>query len=118
MRILPRDLSDWQRNDGREATAPFTVFLDGAPNQYWTEPAGHNSGALRNCGALKGNEFVALPLGLLEDGAILEACKNMTFTEYPLPECQPTKEHILQRGQQFNLQTPSSVCLLRGRYLD
>ena len=34
LRLLPPDLPNWERNDGQEARAPFTVFADGKPNRY------------------------------------------------------------------------------------
>ena len=37
LRLLPGDLSDWRRNDGKGEDAPFTAFAEGQPDRYWPE---------------------------------------------------------------------------------
>ena len=76
-RILPPDLSSWLRNDGREATAPFTAYADGQPDKWWPEVVNPTQGLVRNTGAVKGDEFVALPIGILDGGATLRARRPM-----------------------------------------
>lgn len=116
MKILPRDLSDWKANDGLEPSAPFTVFLDGTSNNYWKEPDRHKAGLLRACGASSGAEFVVLPVGILEEGAVLEARAAMAFTEYSLPDCQASPVRNFAKGERFELHAASGTCLLRGRH--
>lgn len=116
MKILPRDLSDWKTNDGLEPSAPFTVFLDGTPNAYWKTPEQHKTGLLRACGATSGPEFIVLPVGILEEGAVLEVRAAMAFTEYSLPDCQGSPVRNLAKGERFELNAALGTCLLRGRY--
>ena len=80
-KLLPPDLASWTRNDGIETGAPFTVFCDAQPNQYWPSlAAGARSptnGCVRNIGATKGNDFVCLPMGILPGAVVLEARKPL-----------------------------------------
>lgn len=71
--ILPADLPAWQRNDGKEADAPFTVFAGGQPDRYVTAIPASRDGCVRNVGSRKGNRFVCLPMGIRPAGLQLAA---------------------------------------------
>jgi len=77
--ILPADLSSWVRNDGLEASAPFTVFCNGQANTYWPTVASPTSGCDRNIGSAKGREFVCFPMGILSGGVTLQARRAVKF---------------------------------------
>ena len=44
--ILPPDFSSWVRNDGREASAPFTTYCMGQANKWWPEVSGATNGVV------------------------------------------------------------------------
>ena len=71
--LLPPDLASWTRNDGIESPAPFTVFCNGKPNQYWPDARQPTNGCVRNIGSSKGGEVVCLPMGILDGGVTFEA---------------------------------------------
>jgi hypothetical protein len=77
--ILPPDLSSWVRNDGLEASAPFTVFCNGQPNTYWPAVASPATGCDRNIGSTRGREFVCFPMGILSGGVTLQARRAVKF---------------------------------------
>ena len=80
--ILPPDLPDWTRNDGKEAAAPFTVFCNGQANKYWNQVSGATDGCYWNVGGIKGNQFVCCPVGILSGGLTLQARRDVSFTVY------------------------------------
>jgi hypothetical protein len=77
--ILPPDLPGWVRNDGLQAEAPFTALCDGRADAYWTEAPGAASGCHRCCGATKGREFLAFPMGILPGGVELRARRPLAL---------------------------------------
>lgn len=80
MRLLPPDLANWQRNDGKEADAPFTVFAGGKADRYWPEVDSRLDGCVRNTGSRKGKRFVCVPIGIRHAGLVLEARKPVRFS--------------------------------------
>jgi hypothetical protein len=80
MRLLPPDLANWQRNDGKETGAPFTVFAGGKANRYWPDADSGADGCVRNIGSRKGSRFVCVPIGIQPGGLTLEARKPMRFS--------------------------------------
>lgn len=82
LRLLPPDLPNWQRNDGKGQSAPFTAFAGGQPNCYWPEVTAAPDGCVRNTGSRKGRRFVCLPIGIRSGGLQLEARENVRFQVY------------------------------------
>nr|CAA9251931.1 hypothetical protein AVDCRST_MAG63-1968 [uncultured Armatimonadetes bacterium] len=80
MRLLPPDLANWRRNDGKEADAPFTVFAGGKANRYWPEVDSRMDGCVRNTGSRKGRRFVCVPIGIRRGGLVLEARRPTHFS--------------------------------------
>ena len=82
--IMPADLPNWTRNDGKEPAAPFTVYCSGTANKYWTDPgfSGATSGCHRNIGGIKGRQFVCYPQGIRSDGVIFQLRRELSFTAY------------------------------------
>lgn len=68
-RLLPNDLTNWQRNDGKEASAPFTSFAGGQADRYWPEVENARDGCVRDTGSRKGDRFVCVPIGIQPGGS-------------------------------------------------
>jgi hypothetical protein len=117
-KILPADLPNWQRNDGREASAPFTAFANGQADKWWPEVANQTNGVVRNTGATKGDEFVALPIGILDGGVTLQARRPMTFRAYnPLTGAVVTNV-ALNAGGEVRLPRGLGAYIIRGSFTD
>ena len=116
--ILPPDLASWVRNDGKESSAPFSVYCNGQENKYWTDVPGATSGCHRNIGGIKGGEFVCYPQGILSGGVELKARRPMTFKYYdPLTGAQ-VGELTKNAGDRFTLTQGSGAYIIKGRFLD
>ncbi|MEX2185703.1 MAG: hypothetical protein WD875_02870, partial [Pirellulales bacterium] len=111
------DLANWERNDGKESKAPFTVFTAGKANRYWPEGNDAQDGCVRNVGSQKGDQFVCVPIGIRIGGLRLEAREALRFTAYDPLTGKPVKEVVLRRGEQTTLPgTPGGLIVL-GRFL-
>jgi hypothetical protein len=118
LKILPPDLPNWRRNDGREPSAPFTAFANGQPDKWWPEMSNPTNGVVRNTGAIKGDEFIALPIGILDDGVTLRARRSMEFRAYhPLTGTAITNQ-TLKVKQEVRLPRGPGAYLIRGRFLN
>jgi len=115
--ILPPDLASWTRNDGVEPSAPFTVFCDGKPNQYWPDARRPTDGCVRNIGARKGGKFACLPMGILGAGLTLEARHPLRCQVFnPLTGTACTNL-TLAIGRRFTLPQGPGAYLIKGNTL-
>jgi len=115
-RILPPDLASWTRNDGIESGAPFTVFCNDKPNQYWSGASGPTNGCVRNIGSSKGGQFVCLPMGIPGGGVTLEARRDVRFEALnPLTGAVVTNL-TLHAGKRFTLPQGPGALILKGRF--
>jgi hypothetical protein len=80
--LLPNDLPNWERHDGRDRDAPFAVFAGGQANKYITDVANSEDGCLRMAGSRKGDRFVCVPIGIRSGGVQLEAKQAVSFSVY------------------------------------
>lgn len=114
--ILPADLATWERNDGLESAAPFTVFCNGQPNRYWPDVRGATNGCHRNIGSAKGSAFVCLPMGILEGGLTLEARRPLRFQVFnPLTGVVITNATLATGERCVLLQGPRAY-ILKGTF--
>ena len=117
-RILSGDLASWERNDGLEPTAPFTVFCNGQSNRYWLEVSGATNGCHRNIGSAKSGEFICFPMGILENGVSLEARRSLHVQGVdPLTGVTITNL-TMTANQRLTLPRGPGAYILKGRYLD
>jgi hypothetical protein len=114
-RLLPNDLPNWQRNDGKEARAPFTVYAGGLANQYWPEVEGARDGCVRNTGSRKDDRFVCVPIGIRPGGLTLEARETLEFTAYDPLSGQPLKSTTLRAGIRLTLPSGPGALLILGQ---
>jgi hypothetical protein len=115
LRLLPPDLPNWERNDGKEPRAPFTVFAGDEPNRYWPEVESASDGCVRNIGARKGNDFVCLPIGIRANGLELEARQDLRFTAYDPLTGDILKTKQLQSGERVKLLAGTGALIIVGR---
>lgn len=86
--LLPADLPNWTRNDGEGDSAPFQV-VQGV--------------VVRNCGAINGNRFVAMPVGVGPEGVTLAARKPCKVKVYDPRTAELFLEKELGQGDRIAL---------------
>jgi hypothetical protein len=114
LRLLPPDLPNWQRNDGKDTNALFTVFAGGEPNRYWPELDSAPDGCVRNTGSRKGDQFVCVPIGIRPGGLELQARRNVRFTAFNPLTGEAVNAAILRRGEKLTLPPGPGALLLLG----
>ena len=115
LRLLPADLPNWERNDGKEAGAPFTAFAGGRPNAYWPEVDGARDGCVRNTGSRRGERFVCVPIGIRPGGLQLEARQALEFTAHDPLTGEVVKAAAMRRGERVTLPAGPGALLVLGR---
>jgi hypothetical protein len=115
LRLLPPDLPNWQRNDGKKPQAPFTVFADGQPNHYWPEVESARDGCVRNTGSRKNDQFVCVPIGIRPGGLQLEAREALEFTAYDPLSGEVVKAASMRSGERLTLPPGPGGLLILGR---
>jgi hypothetical protein len=115
--ILPGDLANWQRNDGKEKEAPLTVFAGGQPNRYWPEVPASPNGCVRNTGSRKGDRFVCVPIGIRSGGLPLQARENVQFRVFDPLTGKVTRSVTMHAGERLTLPPGSGGLILVGRVL-
>jgi hypothetical protein len=115
LRLLPGDVANWERNDGREARAPLTVFAGGEPNRYWPEIESADDGCVRNTGSRRGDEFICVPIGIRAGGLQVEAREAVEFAAHDPLTGKVVTAATLQKGQRATLPAGPGALLIRGR---
>ncbi|HEX5218175.1 MAG TPA: hypothetical protein VFZ59_01290 [Verrucomicrobiae bacterium] len=113
--ILPSDLPNWRRNDGRQNEAPFTVFANGQPNCYISEASTSRDGCVRNIGSRKGDQFVCIPIGLRAGGLQLEAREALEFNAIDPLSGKLVHSAKMNRGERVHLPAGAGGLILKGR---
>lgn len=116
--ILPADLASWVRNDGLEASAPFTVFCNGQPNTYWPTVPSPTSGCDRNIGSAKGKEFVCFPMGILGGGVTLQARRAVKFQVFNPLTGAAVSNLTMNAGNSMTLPQGPGAYILKGSFRD
>jgi len=129
LRLLPPGLPNWERNDGREATAPFTPFADDVANAWWPErcpphrgapPASCNvsQGMARATGAAQGRHFCLFPLGILPAGAVLEARRDLNASAFhPVTGVRvAATAGVLRAGERWSLPGAHGGLVVKGEW--
>jgi hypothetical protein len=117
LRLLPRDLPGWERNDGKGKRAPFTAFAGGQADRYWPEVESAPDGCVRNTGSRKGDRFVCVPIGIRPGGLQLQAREALRFTAHDPLTGKVVKAATPRRGQRVTLPPGPGGLILLGRFL-
>ncbi|MDF2441441.1 MAG: hypothetical protein JWN98_2425 [Abditibacteriota bacterium] len=115
--LLPRDLANWQRNDGKEPTAPFTTFAGEQPNRYWPEAEAASDGCVRNTGSRSGDRFICLPIGIRPAGLRLQARHSMQISVYDVLTGKVILSATKRAGEELKLPQGPGALLIIGRAL-
>jgi len=99
LRLLPPDLPNWQRSDGREDGAPF-VTMDGC---------------VRNTGARNADRFVCVPIGVRPPGLTLQARHALEFTAFNPLTGDTVKSATLRKGERLTVPQGPGALILIGR---
>jgi hypothetical protein len=118
--LVAGDVSGWDRRDGTEADAPLRFFVeDGSgtmhPDAYWMDVPDARRGVVRALGAMRGSEFVVLPLGIL-DSVTFEARREVAFDVFDPVTGEMVGSEILDVGDRATLPGRGGALLLRGRF--
>jgi hypothetical protein len=115
--ILPHDVPNWRRNDGREKAAPFTVFADGQPDRFWPEVPASRDGCVRNIGSRSGDRFVCVPIGIRGHGLQLQAREHVRFEVFDPLTGKAITTAEMKEGEQLRLpQGPGGLIILGRAY--
>jgi len=114
-KLLPEGLAGWTRqNTYHNRHHPFLVYADGNADRIW--PEGYSNGVVRAYGAVKGSDFVVLPIGI-KKFVKMEAQKSMKFKVYDIITGDALKELSLKAGQSFTLnEDGKGTYLIIGTY--
>lgn len=115
--VLPPDLPNWRRNDGRQEESPFTVFADGQPNRYWPEVPLSRDGCVRNIGGRKDDHFVCVPIGIRTGGLQLEAREDLQFEVFDPLSGKSIQSARLKTGERIVLPAGAGGLILKGQAL-
>jgi hypothetical protein len=100
LRLLPPDLPNWDRNDGKEKEARFTA-----------------DGCVRNTGGRKGDRFVCVPIGIGKEGLTVEAREALQFTAHDPLTGEELKSATMRRGDRLTLTRGPGALVILGRSL-
>jgi hypothetical protein len=117
LRLLPPDLPNWERNDGKGDRASFTAFAGGQAGKYWPQVKDARDGCVRNTGARKGDRFVCVPIGIRPGGLQLEARHALRFTAHDPLTGEALKTATMKRGEWLTLPAGPGALLILGRTL-
>ena len=117
LRLLPGDLSNWERNDGKDTGAPFTVFTGEQADRYWPEVASARDGCVRNTGSRNGDQFVCVPIGIRPGGLQVQARLALEFIAYNPLTGEELVSATMRAGDRLTLPSGPGALLIRGRIL-
>jgi len=117
LELLPADLPNWKRTDGKEPASPFTVFAGGHSNLYCNEIASAPDGCLRNTGSRKGDRFVCVPIGIRPGGLELEARQQLEFTASDPLTGKVVRAGTLEAGARVKLPAAPGALIIQGKLL-
>lgn len=117
MQLLPGDLASWERNDGKEPQAPFTVFSGEEPDRYWPELKSATDGCVRNTGNRKGDQFVCVPIGIRSGGLRVQARLPLSFNAYDPLTGDVLKSAAMRSGDRLTLPSGPGALIVVGQIL-
>jgi len=115
MALLPDDLPNWTRNDGKEASAPLTVFANGVADRYCSDGDDSPDGCVRNTGSRRGDRFVCLPIGIRPGGLTLQARHPVQFQVMDPLTGNEVLSKTLSAGDRLTLPPGPGAYLILGR---
>ena len=117
LKLLPPDLPGWQRNDGKEPSAPFTVYAGGKANMYWPEGGTAKDGCVRNTGSRKDDRFICVPIGIRSGGLELESRNALRFAAHDPLTGKTLKSGVLRAKERVTMPAGPGGLLILGNML-
>jgi hypothetical protein len=114
-KILPADLPNWRRHDGKEEEAPFTVFAGGQPNRYVPDVPTSLDGCVRNIGSRKDDRFVCVPIGIRAGGLPIEAREDLEFEAIDPVTGKSVRSAQIKSGERLGLPAGPGGLIVTGR---
>jgi hypothetical protein len=114
VRLLPADLPNWERSDGRDEDDPFLVLPDGNRDRFVLD-ASSTGGCVRIAISSQGDRFVALPIGILSGGLEIEAKRPIEWTAFNPVTGKELKSARLSPGERASLPAGPGALVVRGR---
>ena len=114
-KMLPGDLPNWRRNDGKQKEAPFTVFAGSQPNRYAPEVPASSDGCVRNTGSRKDDRFVYVPIGIRAGGLPIEAREDLEFEAIDPLTGKSLRSARLKSGERLVLPAGPGGLIVTGR---
>lgn len=109
---LPADIVNWQHHRHDSPDLPLIPIAGGVKGAIW--PEGHNDGAAEVLGATRNDQFVVVPVGVI-NSVSFEARRPMTFEVlHPLTGVVIEK-HAPPAGAVVNVK-PLPLVIIKGRY--
>lgn len=99
LRILPQDLPNWRRNDGKGPEAPLRV-----PEES----------CVMNAGSRKGNDFVCIPVGIQPGGLELEASMPARLEVFDPLTVEQLMSASLKAGERLRLPSGPGALIIIG----
>jgi hypothetical protein len=118
LRLLPPDLPNWERNDGKGEGAPFTIFAGGQADRYWPDVKGDvRDGCVRNVGGRKGDAFVCVPIGIKDGGLEVQARSALRFTAFDPMTGATVHAAAMRAGQRVVVPAGPGALIVTGTLL-
>lgn len=114
LQLMPPDLPNWKRFEGKEQEAPLKVFAGEQPDKYWPDVENAPDGCLRSAGTRKGDDFICVPIGIRAGGLELEARSPLRLTAYDPLTGATVKSTTLKAGERVKLPAGPGALLLKG----
>lgn len=115
LKLLPPDLPNWRRNDGKGPDAPLRVLAAGQLDRYRPEVDSATDGCLMNAGSREGSRFVCLPIGIKPEGLQVEARTAMSFDVHHPLSGEVLKSADLNAGDRLWLEPGPGALIIIGR---
>jgi hypothetical protein len=116
--IIPADVANWRRTEGKDEFAPFVTFAGGQRDKWRTEVPDAATGVVRHLSCVNGHEFCTLPIGIARGGVELEARRHMTLRVFDPLTGKLVREATLKAAERITLPQGPQAYVIRGRFLD
>ena len=117
--LIPGDLASWAAKNAHWADAPLQVFAGAGgqlyPDLMWVDVDAPESGVVRAYGAVKGDDFLVLPIGILGE-VVMAPRKDAELEVIDILSGAVVDQLTRAAGEPFTV-SGAGARLIRGRYL-
>ena len=117
--LIPGDLASWAAKNAHWADAPLQVFAGAGgqlyPDMMWVDVDAPESGVVRAYGAVKGDDFLVLPIGILGE-VVMAPRKDAELSVIDILSGAVVDQLTRAAGEPFTV-SGAGARLIRGRYL-